>query len=102
MHTLGGSWRRLTCLSPCHPRGRPGLRPQILPSAWLSPVLVVGNWEVDQQMDDLCLCLSTGGGANTMANLYWEEETSQHILIKLAQGLSGPTGEAPAYNGFHS
>lgn len=43
-----------------------------------------------------------GEGANAMACLYWKEETSQHILSKLVQRLSGPAGGAPAYNGFHS
>lgn len=43
-----------------------------------------------------------GEGAKAMASLYWKEETLQHILSELVQGLSEPTGGAPACNGFHS
>ena len=37
-----------------------------------------------------------------MASLYWKEEIPHHILSALVQWLSGPTGVAPAGNGFHS
>lgn len=43
-----------------------------------------------------------GEGANAMGSPYWKEEASRHILSKLVQRLSGPTGAAPACNGFHS
>ena len=43
-----------------------------------------------------------GEGTNAIASLYWKEETLQNILSKLEQKVSGPTGGAPACNGFHS
>ena len=43
-----------------------------------------------------------GGEANVIASLYWKEEIPHDILSASVQWLSGPTGVAPAGNGFHS
>ena len=43
-----------------------------------------------------------GGGANVMAHFTRKKKFYTHILGELMQGLSGPAGEAAAFNGLHT
>lgn len=57
-HTLGGSRRRLKCLSPCPPCGRPGWGSRLLPLVWPSPCC--GRHLRHEPADGrfICICLS--------------------------------------------